>query len=334
MIMGTKIFTSIILCMVAQILIAQQNLLGKWQYQTNYGQSEIIFNADNTILVDGETANYSVEGNIITVSNAYGSVNYQYGFNNGNLVLTFSDGTTVELHKAGQSNNLMPKSQNSVQTDNCNQNPQTSASQQTDQNQLLGKWVYNSNQGNIVLSVNSANSLTYNGEQLTYYIANNSFMVNNGYGVMPYPFKLNGDKLTITFPEGYSLTFNRSNNSTANSQQGYGGNGSSGQLYGRLCYYSSSSDSYSGYSRTEYIYFDGAGRFQFYNEASFSSGSGMAYGGDQTPETGSYTINGDNVTLTMDAGGSYTFRVNMRQNSGQITELMYGQKLYATGLCQ
>jgi len=311
--------------------------MGTWQYISSYGTSTITFNGDNTMVVDGEIANYAVNGNYIAVSNALGTVYYGYRFKDQNLILTFSDGTSVEMQKTDSANETVQPGGNltSSQEINLNQN-NTGTTSETGIKKLLGKWIYNGNQGNITLSINSDNSLVYNGEKLSYNLSGKSFMVNTEYGVTSYPFQLNGEKLTITFPEGYNLTFSRSEIQNTNSGNTHNiSNGNSGQLYGKLCYFSSSSDGYSGYSRTEYIYFDGNGRFNFYEEASFSSDAGLAYGGDTQPEfSGNYSINGDIVTMFLDNGESYTFRVNMRQNSGQITELLYGQKLYATGLCQ
>jgi len=73
--------------------------------------------------------------------------------------------------------------------------------------------------------------------------------------------------------------------------------GATWQLRGTLCSWSGSSNSSSGYSRTRKLVFDGQGNYQFGSEASFSSGAGIAYGGNPNVETGTYTVGESTVTL-------------------------------------
>jgi hypothetical protein len=40
------------------------------------------------------------------------------------------------------------------------------------------------------------------------------------------------------------------------------------------------------------------------------------------------------VILTAADGSSTEVKINMRQSDGRITELMYGKKLFAAGLCE
>ncbi len=310
---------SILISCTAQLL-SQQNLTGTWQYESVYGVTQIVFNKDNTVIIDGETSKYTADGNNIIIHDAYGSYSYPYQFRNGRLVLTFPDGSQVEFQKTGQGVQERPSGQ-----------------QVNDIKKLLGRWEYNSSEGNIVLSFVSENKLVYDGEQVYYTLGNGAFNVNGDFGIVTYPFTLSGDNLTISFPEGYQLTFRRAQKTSGSQGTGKTGSnkGSVGQLYGKLCFYSGSSTTYSSYSRMEYIYFDGNGRFQFWKETSYSSDAGLAYGQDQDPNyIGSYSVNGDVVTMTFDSGQTNVLRVYMRQNSGRITELMYKDKLYATGLCE
>lgn len=110
--------------------------------------------------------------------------------------------------------------------------------------------------------------------------------------------------------------------------------GSTWKLKGTLCSWSGSSNSSSGYSRTRKLVFDGQGNYQFGSESSFSSDAGVAYGENPNVEKGTYSVGETTVTLYSPSGESYQLQVNMRQNNGMITELMYGETLYATGLCE
>ena len=49
---------------------------------------------------------------------------------------------------------------------------------------------------------------------------------------------------------------------------------------------------------------------------------------------GTYRVTGDVIHFTFRDGSTGTAKVNMRQNDGRITELMFNGQLYATGLCQ
>lgn len=110
--------------------------------------------------------------------------------------------------------------------------------------------------------------------------------------------------------------------------------GSAWQLKGALCSWSGSSNSSSSYSRTQKIVFDGQGNFRFGSEGTFSSNAGIAYSGNPNVETGTYSEEERTVTLTYRSGATYQFKINMRQDNGMITELMYDGTLYATGLCE
>ena len=320
-------------------VFSQQSLIGTWQYETIYGVSQIVFTKDNTVIIDGETAKYAIQGESIIINDAYGSFSYPYQFRNGKLVLTFPDGTQAEFQKTVQQNNASSSGSNAgTMKPQVNNQIKPSVQPASDLKKLIGRWEYSSTEGNIVLSVISENTLVYDGDQVYYSLGNGAFNINGDYGIVSYPYSLSGDNLTISFPEGYQLTFRRAQKTASSQgagQQSSIQSGNVSQLYGKLCFYSGSSSTYSSYSRMEYIYFDGKGRFQFWKETSYSSDAGLAYGSDQDPNyVGFYSVNGDVVTMTFDSGLQNTLKVYMRQNSGRITELMYKDKLYATGLCE
>jgi len=162
------------------------------------------------------------------------------------------------------------------------------------------------------------------------------------YGWIDYPYSLSQGSLTITFPDGSQIPFTKTSSIPANqqnmnqevvNQQNTGGS-STWQLKGSLCSWSGSSSSSSSYSRTQKLVFDGQGNFKFGSESSFSSGAGMAYGDNPNVKSGRYSVGDRTVTLSYQNGDVFEFKINMRQNSGMITELMYNGTLYASGLCE
>lgn len=207
---------------------------------------------------------------------------------------------------------------------------------------LLGDWRCRTNGGVIQLRFVSENELIYNGESSNYQIKPNVIQVWNEFYWVDYPYSLKNDQLVIQFPEGYTLEFKRSGRSVgeSGSQKDIGAssqaNGRS-YLYGKLCEYGSSSSysTYSSYSHTSWIYFDGQGNCQYGTEGSYSGNTGYAYSGDNGGQSqGSYQINGNKVSVAFQDGTRATFTINMVQDDGRITELKYGEKLFATSLCE
>jgi hypothetical protein len=212
-------------------------------------------------------------------------------------------------------------------------------SAQTD-NKLNGTWSSQSNNETITLSFSGNNTLTYNGAEYYFQNQNNTIVINDEGYLIYYPYKFQEGSLYITFPEGYTLQFQKSNTSqTANSKQASPSSVAAEEntfLYGRLCEYgaSSSYSTYSSYSHTNTLYFDGKGNFKFGSESAYSGSEGLAYtDGSQGLEFGTYTITSNQVHFRFQNGETYTMTIKMVQNNGQITELMFGEKLYASGLC-
>ena len=61
----------------------------------------------------------------------------------------------------------------------------------------------------------------------------------------------------------------------------------------------------------------------------------MAYVGNQgAGNGGTYRVVGNQVHLQFNDGTTGVAQINMQQDDGRITELMYEGTLYATGLCE
>ncbi len=201
---------------------------------------------------------------------------------------------------------------------------------------LSGNWLCRSEYGSVSLNFLSNKLLEYDGERYQYTVSGNTLNVYTEDGLVQYPFQLDGTQLIIAFPEGYSLLFNKIKKSSAGQNTGPAASPGGRFLKGTLCEYGSSSSysSYSSYSHTNWVYFDGNGHFQYGSESSYSGSAGGAYGSDSDPANrGTYKISGNNVYLTFQDGTSVTLTVHFVQDNGHITELMYGEKLYAAGLC-
>ena len=203
-----------------------------------------------------------------------------------------------------------------------------------------GNWLCQTEYGSVSLNFVSNEQMVYDGETFNYTLEGNILKVYSDYVWIDYPFELTGSQLIISYPEGYRLLFNKVSEAKTVTNTGSinsGANNSGGRyLNGTLCEYgsSSSSSSYSSYSHTNRLYFDGRGNFQFGSESSYSGSAGSAYSSDNASETGTYSISGDEVILTFNDGSVYKLSIYFIQDDGRITEIYYGEKLYAAGLCE
>jgi len=211
---------------------------------------------------------------------------------------------------------------------------------QVESSKPTGNWLCQTEYGSVSLNFISDDQMVYDGETLNYVISGNTLKVYSDYVWIDYPFELKDSQLIISYPEGYRLLFNKvsETNVDISSDNNNSGTQNSGERYlnGTLCEYgsSSSSSSYSSYSHTNRLYFDGRGNFQFGTESSYSGSAGSAYSSDNAAKTGTYRISGDEVILTFRDGSTYKFSIYFIQDDGQITEMYYGEKLYAAGLCE
>ncbi len=200
---------------------------------------------------------------------------------------------------------------------------------------LLGQWQCQGDDGPVLLEFQSASRLIFDGEPSRYSLQPGIIVVEEEFGPVPYPYLLQGDKLTVQFPDGEALRCTRAAARRAAPAAPPAAAGSSAQIKGRMCNWGGSSSSYSGsgYYRITTMVFDGAGGVVYSNEATFGSDAGGYYGkSGGTP--GTYQVSGDTVHIRLQDGSTTTARVNMRQKDGRITELMINGKLWAGALCE
>jgi len=211
-----------------------------------------------------------------------------------------------------------------------------------DNQSILGNWSCQTAYEKYTLFFKTENILVFNGESSNYQLFQNVIRIQEDYYYVDYPYRLAGDKLTIRFPEGYDLEFVKSANNPIDSPPGNPGNpagftqgAGNRYLLGNLCEYGGSSSYSSSYSRTTWIYFDGQGRCKYGTESSFSGTSGSLYSNDNSDQnTGTYSISSNQVSVSFPGGTNATFTVHIVQDNGQNTEMMLGERHFASGLCE
>ena len=198
---------------------------------------------------------------------------------------------------------------------------------------VLGSWVYQVKNANETATqlVFEQDRVLIDGQPFDYTISADTIRI----GQDSYYYTLQGDDLVLTHTDGTSFQFRRtqSSGSPGVATGGAGSTGNEWMLQGNFCTWGGSSGGGSSYSSTTWAQFDGQGRFTYGSESSFSGDSGLAYGGSGT-KTGTYRIVGDQIQLSFSDGSTDVAYVYNRGSDGRITELYYGNDLYAPELCE
>jgi len=336
---GMKLLTLLVILAMPTIIFGQGGLLGSWKYTSASGEMAMQINA-STIVINSQTFPYKAQGNVLMINECTTTTPYPYMLDGNQLTLEFPGGMEVVFTRsaaAAPSQGQLPQSMS---------RPSGGAGQGQQGSSLSGRWVFQNQQGQLVLEFLSANQLSFNGETTQYQLKEGVIQAMGDYGWIDYPYTLNQGTLTITFPDGTRLPFTKSTAAASNQQwlnqqggnqqemnQQSGGGGSTWQLQGTLCSYSGSSGGGSSYSTTNKISFDGRGNFQYGRESSFSGDAGIAYSGNPNAQRGTYRIEDKFVMLQFQSGESYRVAIKIRDNDGRITCLDYDGTLYATSLC-
>jgi hypothetical protein len=325
-----KLIVFLLAPLLPSILSAQGNLEGNWKYSSPEGEMVMQFNSNNMV-IDGQSYPYKIENNILQVYDGNIYTGYPYSLKGNQLTLVFPDGMEVLFARDSDGNEGPIKLPQGSQKAHVGQ---TTGEQSAS---LSGKWIFQGQGGQVVLEFSSGNQLTFNGETTRYQLKEGIIQAMGDYGWIDYPYSFNNGNLIITFPDGTQVPFSRTSSIPTN-QQSMGDQAQDSdqawRLQGSLCYWSGSSGSYSSYSRSEKISFDGRGNFTYGNESSFSGDAGMAYGGNPNAEGGTYRIENNMVYLQFRSGETMEVQVSIRQDNGRITALKYNDKLYAVELCE
>jgi hypothetical protein len=217
---------------------------------------------------------------------------------------------------------------------------------------VIGCWLCESEGEKSQMEFREGNVAVFDGETSRYALTDDAIQVETEFGVIEYPYKLEGNSLVLMFPGGFQVPCTKikcgaGDRSVLEEQQGAGerserpaeremsGGGNAHLLQGMFCHWSGSSSSYSGssYSHSLRVSFDGQGHFTTGSEASFDNPSGLGYGSGGG-SGGTYRVVGDQVQLNFGDGSTGVATVYNRAGDGTISELMYDGDLYAPQLCE
>jgi hypothetical protein len=210
----------------------------------------------------------------------------------------------------------------------------TSFAQDNNSSKLIGTWEFsidNNDGGTIILIFQSETQLLFDNEPASYTATNTEIQVYAEGQYITYPYTLQNNVLSITFPDGTVIPFKKVNNNNTKTSKQTASQGKEYLLKGTLCSYSSSSDG--GYSSTTMVYFDGQGTFQYKSESSYSGSEGSYYSGDDGVEKGRYVVENNRIVLYFADGTVGYAEIFFRQDDGSISEIKYDGTIYAKNLC-
>ena len=325
-----KLLVLLFMLAIPTIMFGQGGLIGSWKYVYPGGEMIMEIKA-TTIVIDNQSFSYKAQGNVLMINEGTATTSYPYMLDGNQLTLEYPDGLEVVFTRSAAGSppqGQLPQSMSK---------PSGGMGQEQQASTLSGRWMFQSQQGQLVLEFLSTNQLSFNGETTQYQLKEGIIQAMGDYGWIDYPYTLSQGTLTITFPDGSRFPFTRTS-ATATNKQGRNQQstvgGSTWQLRGALCNWSGSSGSSSSYSSTRKLVFDGQGNYQFGSESSFSGDAGLAYSGDPNVETGTYSVGESTVTLSNQSGQTYQFKIKIRENNGMITCIEYDGALYSTSLCE
>ncbi len=182
---------------------------------------------------------------------------------------------------------------------------------------LLGHWACNG--GATRLNFSGPNTLIFDGERSSYQLMPNTIVVQEEYGMVSYPYQLNGEQLAIQFPDGSLLQCDRARGGSAPRQAASPSSANNAVLAQQIA---GTWWGYSGATETKIGLCPG-GRYLEFSESGYSGHSydsagaeTMAWGtAGQGGRSGRWTIQGDTqrgVIAVQGADGS-TFTLRYRQ---------------------
>ena len=202
---------------------------------------------------------------------------------------------------------------------------------------LLGTW--QSSDGSEVIF--NDDKVTIDGVKYDYRVQGNYLYVDDQFGnPYQYTYAVEGNQMQLNIPAMGTFSFTRkqavakSNRQDKATSVPQGSTTANARLYGTFCSYSSSGySSSSSYSTTRHVSFDGKGHYSYGSESSYS-GNGDGYVGGDSGYSGTYKVQGKKVILTEKDGTQYVATIFFVQDSGEITELKYGETVFAKALCE
>jgi len=184
---------------------------------------------------------------------------------------------------------------------------------------LRGAWQYHTFDEKWTLSFDCDHKMLFDRDPADYTLTPGIIRVQGDDGLTDYPYKLEGDDLTLTLPDGSERTYRKTDAGTA--EQTIRGD-----------FYASGGSS----SDRERISFDGDHVFAFHLLSSVNPGQsqsaqqGVNSNYSMVEGKGVYRIEGDGVVMTLDDSTIYEAQIRFRDEDGSVEGIIFDNSLFET----
>jgi hypothetical protein len=176
---------------------------------------------------------------------------------------------------------------------------------------VVGRW--QSPDSEVVIKADG--TLTIDGTAFRYTIKGRIFTLIGSDGMLPMPFELDGDRLTVLI-NGETVTLQRrAAGSPAGSSAGGSGSGGASdgrELVGKWCYLSNVTASNGGRMSDECFTIYANGTYQYYAETSSSGPNGGS--ASQQSDTGTWSLNGSSLIVNSRSQGRSVYPLTKRNH--------------------
>jgi len=195
---------------------------------------------------------------------------------------------------------------------------------------LLGTWQCVTEEGTATLVFNSETSLSYNGEEMSCQLAPGIIRVEDEFlGYVDYPYVLKEGNLSITYPEGYTLTFKKAVTKDKTPSTPSAPPAGSSTL---VQHFAGTWKNYTQYTETMVVLYPDGTYGQRYTSDYGSEESGEAVG--ESHAQGRWTVNGtkEKGVITCVAGdgtsSEYEYQVHVENGEVYWSEYYFNGNLY------
>lgn len=275
----------------------------------------LMLNTDGTGEFDGESIQYTLQGNRLTMIIEGQSITYSYTLNGTTLNLSGGDlDGTISFNRAGSS----PAQNNTVQQVQRNIIPPSDPNPPSIVNpSLLGLW---STQGETIEFKNNGQCI-YLGNTFNYQATSNQVTLITSNGNVAFNYSINGNQLTISGNGGQVVY---SKGAAQNSSAPTTGKGVAMELVGKWCWINVNSTNTGGSSSSRCIVLNADGTYTYQAERSMSVNTTDYYGGtaSQSSDQGTWYVQGDRIFYNSQNSGQGSYRLEKRNHPKNVNDPM------------
>ena len=176
-----RLLALLLILALPTVTFGQGGLLGSWKYVYPGGEMNMQIDA-STLVINGQSFPYKAQGNVLMINEGNATTPYPYMLDGNQLTLEYPDGLEVVFTRSAagvQPQGQLPQSMS---------RPSGGVGQGQENSTLSGKWLFQNQQGQLVLEFLSASQLSFNGESTQYQLKEGVIQAMGDYGWIDYPY--------------------------------------------------------------------------------------------------------------------------------------------------